>query len=247
MEMATITILPEGDADNLTVFSAVSGGYQATGRTVGEALNKLITQLGTSESSTTVIVQQFQPDRLFTSTQRDQVSDLMARWRAAREARTTLPPQEQAELERLVDEELQGTTERSAQILRDLKTTPKLRHGLEKEGGRLGGILEKERQQASKLHRATLLTSSVNLLLIALAAILLIGGLISSALASLIATTFVQAIQLLLSRREEAAHNRIRSLNSQMETIVHLGHLEELSDQLETPPRGKYREQTRAQ
>ena len=85
---------------------------------MGEALDTLTSQLGAEATATTIIVQQFRPDAFFTAEQRDRLSALMARWRAARETGNTLPPTEQAELERLVDEELHGATERSAQWVR---------------------------------------------------------------------------------------------------------------------------------
>ncbi len=56
--MTTITILPE-EADN---YRAVAGNKQSTGRTVGEALDALTSQLEDEESGTLVIVQNRQAD-----------------------------------------------------------------------------------------------------------------------------------------------------------------------------------------
>lgn len=118
--MTTIAILPEQGEDQL-IFSAVAGEQHATGRTAGEALDALTAQLSAEGTGAPVIVQEFLPDEFFSAAQRDRLSVLMARWRAARDKGDELPPAEQAELERLVDEELQGATERTERVLRDFK------------------------------------------------------------------------------------------------------------------------------
>jgi hypothetical protein len=125
--MTTIAILPVEGEDNQTTFSAVTTKHKATGRTVGEALDALTAQLSAEEAAAPVIIQQFRPDQFFSVEQRDRLSTLMSHWRAAREMGDALPPEEQAELEKLVDEEAQGSAERATHILRDLKLTVLLR------------------------------------------------------------------------------------------------------------------------
>jgi len=53
-------------------------------------------------------------DRFFDEEHRLRLEYLMARWRAARDVGAVLPPEEQAELEHLVDAELSATTHRAA-------------------------------------------------------------------------------------------------------------------------------------
>jgi hypothetical protein len=60
------------------------------------------------------------PDALFTAEQQQRLAELLARWRAAHDAGASLPPQEQAELDALVEAELRAATERSAALVRQL-------------------------------------------------------------------------------------------------------------------------------
>ncbi len=120
--MRAIAILPEGDHALPTTFHAVTTDRKAAGRTPGEALDALTSQLGDEQAGAAVIVQLFRPDNYFTAEQRERLSTLMERWRAARDAGSALPPAEQDELARLVDEELHGSAERAAQMSRELGT-----------------------------------------------------------------------------------------------------------------------------
>lgn len=122
--MATIAILPEHGEDNLTTFSAVTAGHKATGRTAGEALDALTAQLSPEEAGAHVIIQPFLPDRFIPAAHRDRLSTLMARWRAARETGDVLLREDEAELERLVDEEVEATTIRAESIVRGLELKP---------------------------------------------------------------------------------------------------------------------------
>ena len=54
-----------------------------------------------------------QPDRFFTAEQLERLSELMLRWRQARDAGTTLPPAKQAELEALVEAEVRAAADRA--------------------------------------------------------------------------------------------------------------------------------------
>ncbi|HWG41618.1 MAG TPA: hypothetical protein VN688_02450 [Gemmataceae bacterium] len=48
------------------------------------------------------------------------MTELLARWRAARDAGTPLPSQEQAELDALVEAELRAATKRSAVLVHQM-------------------------------------------------------------------------------------------------------------------------------
>jgi hypothetical protein len=118
--MTTIAIVPDNPQGSPTCFRAVAGEAQSSGATVGQALDALQAQLGGPEQTTLVVVQPMRPDELFTAAQQQRLAELLDRWRAARDAGTPLPPQEQAELDALVEAELRAATERSAALLRQL-------------------------------------------------------------------------------------------------------------------------------
>lgn len=68
------------------------------------------------------------PDRHFTAEQRRRLVELMGRWRAARDAGRSLPDEEQAELQRLVDDEVAATARRADDAWRELsRRTPSIR------------------------------------------------------------------------------------------------------------------------
>jgi hypothetical protein len=119
--MATITVIPD-DPRSATSYRAVAGDTQATGPTVGQALDGLRSKLGNPTGTTLVIVQAMTPDTLFTAEQRDRLATLMDRWRTARDAGQQLPAEEQAELNTLVETEVRAAGERAAQLIRALPT-----------------------------------------------------------------------------------------------------------------------------
>jgi len=63
-----------------------------------------------------LIIQSFQPDSFFSAIQQARLSELMSLWRAARDRRETLPPDQEAELEALVDAELRAATAQTAAL-----------------------------------------------------------------------------------------------------------------------------------
>jgi hypothetical protein len=65
-------------------------------------------------------IQQLRPDRFFTAKQQRRLAELMQHWRTACDQRTTLSPEEQAELKALVEAELRGAAERAATTIRRL-------------------------------------------------------------------------------------------------------------------------------
>lgn len=119
--MTVITILPESTNDQPASFRAVSDGKQAVGSTAGQALDAITAELDTGEM-TFVIVQRMCPDVFFTEAQQQRLTELMAKWRAARDAGTHLPPAEQAELDDLIKAEVRAAGERAASFLRQMRS-----------------------------------------------------------------------------------------------------------------------------
>jgi hypothetical protein len=114
--MTKVAILPEPSEQGEMAYRAIAGGRQSLGRTAGAALDALTAQLSAGETGTMVVVQSQQPDEFFTAEQQERLRGLMARWRAAREASARLTPAEQAELEALVDAEVQAAGKRAAAL-----------------------------------------------------------------------------------------------------------------------------------
>jgi hypothetical protein len=107
------------DSEDAT-FRAVGGHAQAVGRTLGEAVDALAARLPEDQAGTLIIVRDLRPDRFFPVEQRQRLDELMARWRAGRDTGTTLSAEEHAELERLVDEEVEAAAKRAAEAWREL-------------------------------------------------------------------------------------------------------------------------------
>ena len=119
--MTTISILPEPRSPTETTFRAVAGRHHSVGKTPGEALDALASQLSTEESGTLLVVQQMRPDRFFTGDQQQRLAKLMDHWRTARDLGNAFPAEDQAELESLIAEELEGSTQRAAALLGELR------------------------------------------------------------------------------------------------------------------------------
>ncbi len=100
--------------------SAVTAGNQAMGRTAGEALDALTSQLPDGGADTLIIVRSLRPDQFFTAQQRQRLGQLMARWRSARDAGESITTQEKSELEGLIDAEIHAATERAASLSQEL-------------------------------------------------------------------------------------------------------------------------------
>jgi K+-transporting ATPase c subunit len=115
--MTTIAILQEAAAGGSILYRAVARRKESVGRTVGEALDALTSQLSEEEAGTLVIVQNFRPDHYFTARQQQRLSELMARWRQARDGGSCLSAPEQAELESLIEAELEAARKRTEAAL----------------------------------------------------------------------------------------------------------------------------------
>jgi len=125
--MTVITILPESPTGQPPSFRAVADGKQSVGPTVGQALDALTAALG-AEDTTFVIVQRMRPDALFTEEQQHRLSELMDKWRAARDGGTPLSSEDQTELADRVQAEVRAAGERAAAMLRHLPScTPTIR------------------------------------------------------------------------------------------------------------------------
>ena len=116
--MTTVAILPEPTNAGEPAYRAIAGGRQSVGKTAGEALDALTTQLPHEEAGTLVVVQQLRPDQFFTAQQQTRLKELMARWRAARDAGSSLPAGDQTELDALVEAELRAAGERASAVLK---------------------------------------------------------------------------------------------------------------------------------
>jgi hypothetical protein len=114
--MTRVAILPMPTERGILSYHAVSGDKHSQGSTVGEALDALTPQLSVDEAGTLIIVQSHRPDRFFNAVQQQRLSELMARWRAARDKGETLPLGEQSELETLVEAELRAAAGRATAL-----------------------------------------------------------------------------------------------------------------------------------
>lgn len=119
-DMTTVAILPLSDASGERIYRAVAGDKQSTGKTAGEALDALTAQLEGDEFSTLLIIQSFRPDWFFSAEQQKRLSELMNLWRTARDEGQSLPPEQQAELDSLVEAELKAATARTAALVQQL-------------------------------------------------------------------------------------------------------------------------------
>jgi hypothetical protein len=101
-------------------YRAVSGRNQGMGRTAGEALDALASQLPREDAECFVIVRSMSPDRFFDAERRNRLEALMALKREAIAGNPRLTDLEEAELEQLVDAELRAATERATALFHDL-------------------------------------------------------------------------------------------------------------------------------
>ena len=112
--MTTVAILPVPTEKGGISYRAISGGKRSHGSTVGEALDALTAQLPGDETSLLVVVQSLRRDLFFGLTQQRRLAELKSQWRKCRDAGGALPPNEEAELEALVEAELSAAAYRDA-------------------------------------------------------------------------------------------------------------------------------------
>jgi len=119
--MNSVTILPIATGQGGVTYCAVSNGKRSEGATAGEALDALTAQMTDNNSGTVVIIQNRQPDQFFTAEQQARLAELMAKWRTCRNEGKLLLADDEAELDALIDAELQGAAARSAAYADELK------------------------------------------------------------------------------------------------------------------------------
>jgi hypothetical protein len=118
--MTKVAVYRESADPESMPYRAVSGRSHAMGRTAGEALDALASQLPREAADTLVIVRNMSPDRFFNAEQRSRLEELMALRREAIAGNSPLTAQEEAELEQLVDAEVRAATERATALFLDL-------------------------------------------------------------------------------------------------------------------------------
>jgi hypothetical protein len=119
--MTAITILPEKIGAGETTYRAVAGKRESVGRSAGEALDALTSQLSEDEAGMLVVIQNLRPDAFFTAAQQQRLEELMSRWRIARDRGDSLAAEEQVELESLVDAELDAARRRAEATVRQIE------------------------------------------------------------------------------------------------------------------------------
>lgn len=112
--MTTVVVLP--NTKNGENFRAISGSKESFGATVGEALDAMTKELELAGRNAVVYVQDFQPDEFFTEVQQKRLSELMQKWRTARDNNQQFPIEEQTELEKLIEAELEGSARRAEKL-----------------------------------------------------------------------------------------------------------------------------------
>lgn len=119
--MTTIEIIQELGEREEPHYRAIHRERAALGDTPGQALDSLERVLAGSQSEAErgllVIVQRFRPDAFFTAEQQARLRVLMDRFHEAQAKGEGLPPDEQAELEQLVDAEWDAALARGQTIL----------------------------------------------------------------------------------------------------------------------------------
>lgn len=97
-------------------YKAISNGKESVGKTIGEAIDSIYGQLGEDEQNTVIYVQELRGDEFFSDEQIERLSKLMKTWRLARDKGKTLSAEEQAELEKLIEIELEASGKRVQKI-----------------------------------------------------------------------------------------------------------------------------------
>jgi hypothetical protein len=115
--MTTVAILPISDSSGGKSYRAIAGDKISVGKTAGQALDALTVQLDEPEFSGLLVIQNFHPDSWFSAAQQERLAELMRLWRLARDQGQPLQPDQQAELDTLVEAELRAATARTAALI----------------------------------------------------------------------------------------------------------------------------------
>ena len=120
--MQTILIETIANPNGDLVYRAAMGDRQSTGKTAGAALDALTVQIGSQEIKGFFLFQNYQLDQFFTAQQQQRLTELMLMWRAAQDLGDLLPPEQQSELDGLIEAELHATAERAKSILAQIQS-----------------------------------------------------------------------------------------------------------------------------
>jgi hypothetical protein len=115
--MTTVAILPISDSSGEKSYRAIAGDKHSVGKTAGQALDALAAQLDEAEFSALLVIQTFRPDSFFSAEQQERLAELMHLWRLTRDQGQSLPLEQQAELDALVEAELNAATTRTATLM----------------------------------------------------------------------------------------------------------------------------------
>jgi hypothetical protein len=106
----------------------------------------------------------------------------------------------------------------------------RLQHSFDAAGAELTKQRDRESNRASHLHAVGLIASAVGIALILAAASLVIWGSIAGGVLSLVASGIIQAIKVLFSVREDAAHKRVQSSYEELGEINRISTLIAIAD-----------------
>ena len=115
--MTKVTITAEQPDSPDTLFRASAMEIESVGPTPGAALDALTARLGNANVGTLIVVQNLHGDEFFSEAQQHRLRELLDQWRAVRERGETLSLEARAELEALVDSELDGSARRAAAMV----------------------------------------------------------------------------------------------------------------------------------
>ena len=115
--MTTVAILPVVNTTGEKSYRAIAGDKQSMGKTAGQALDALAIELNQPDFSGLLFISNFAPDAFFNSHQQERLTELMNAWRWARDQGQALPPDQQAELDQLIETELEAATLRTRMLM----------------------------------------------------------------------------------------------------------------------------------
>ena len=97
-------------------YQGIAGEKSSQGNTIGEALDALIGQFTEEESGMFIVVESLRPDQFFGTAQQQRLEELMGQWRTARDTGQTFAVGAQAELDTLIEAELNASAARAAAL-----------------------------------------------------------------------------------------------------------------------------------
>ncbi len=119
--MVKVIITAENPRSSDNTFRAATRGHESVGSTPGAALHALAEQLDEKEINTLIVLQNLRPDEFFTAAQQERLAALLAERRIALDSGLQMDADAKAELETLIDAELDGAAQRAATMIRELR------------------------------------------------------------------------------------------------------------------------------